>query len=154
MPLTGEEAPLNVSLPDGAFDEQTLTLLKDGHHAEAVRRAAQLFQIEVQRMADRPDLEGKTLLEQAFSEQRPLLVFGPLDTQLQKDRHQGFRSLVVGLHRAVRNVLTHDPNFRIERDEALAWLVFINLLTQWLRTAYRVDTAAEGDASESSDAPS
>lgn len=154
MPLTGEEAPLNVSLPDGAFDEQTLTLLKDGHHAEAVRRAAQLFEIEVQQMADRPDLEGKTLLEQAFSEQRPLLVFGPLDTQLQKDRHQGFRSLVVGLHRAVRNVLTHDPNFRIERDEALAWLVFINLLTQWLRTAYRVDTAAEGEETESPGASS
>ena len=152
MPLTEDEAPLSVSLPAGAFDEQTLKLLEDGHHAEAVRRAAQLFEIEVQRLADRPDLEGKTLLEQAFSEQRPLLVFGPLDTQLQKDWHQGFRSLVVGLHRAVRNILTHDPNLGIERDEALAWLTFINILTQWLRTTYRVDAAAKGDAGESSDA--
>ena len=152
MALSGEELSLRLSAEDAALDARTLALLSDGHTAEAVRRAAQLFEREVQRMADRPDLEGKTLLEQAFSEQRPLLVFGPLDTKLQKDRHQGFRSLVVGLHRAVRNVLTHDPEFTIEHDEAVAWLAFINVMTQWLRATYRADSEPETDLDAPSDA--
>lgn len=148
--MTGGEAPLQIALPDDAFDEQTLALLADGHYAEAVRRSAQLFEIEIQRMADRPDLEGKTLIDQAFSEQKPILVFGPLDTTARKDRHQGFRSLVVGLHRAIRNVLTHDPHVRLDHEEALAWLAFIHTLHQWLGTMYRADSSSEAEADEPS----
>lgn len=153
MPVTNDEAPLRISLPDDAFDEETLALLAHGHFSEAVRRSTQLFEIEVQRMADRPDLEGKALLEQAFSEQKPILVFGPLDTKAQKDRHQGFRSLVVGLHRAVRNVLTHDPRIRLDHEEALAWLAFIHTMNQWLSTMYRVDSTSEAESSSPPDPP-
>lgn len=151
MPVTNDEAPLRISLPDDAFDEETLALLAHGHFSEAVRRSAQLFELEVQRMADRPDLEGKTLLEQAFSEQKPILIFGPLDTMAQKDRHQGFRSLVVGLHRAVRNVLTHDPRIRLDHEEALAWLVFIHTMNRWLGTTYRADSTSDGELNDSLD---
>lgn len=151
MPVTNDDAPLRISLPDDAFDEETLALLAHGHFSEAVRRSAQLFELEVQRMADRPDLEGKTLLEQAFSEQKPILIFGPLDTMAQKDRHQGFRSLVVGLHRAVRNVLTHDPRIRLDHEEALAWLVFIHTMSRWLGTTYRADSTSDGELNDSLD---
>ena len=153
MPVTNDEAPLRISLPDDAFDEETLRMFRNGHFSEAVRRSAQLFEIEVQRIADRPDLEGKNLLEQAFSEQKPTLVFGPLDTMAQKDRHQGFRSLVVGLHRAVRNVLTHDLHQRLDREEALAWLAFIHTMNQWLSTMHRADSRSEAEANGSLDEP-
>ena len=151
MPVTNDEAPLRISLPDDAFDEEALRMFKNGHFADAVRRSAQFFENEVQRMADRPDLEGKTLLEQAFSEQKPILVFGPLDTMAQKDRHQGFRSLVVGLHRAVRNVLTHDLHQRLDREEALVWLAFIHTMNQWLSTMHRADSRSEAEANGSLD---
>ena len=119
-----------------------LELFVDGHYDEALRKAAQRFINRVQELTNREDLNGVALMNQTFSEDTPLLAFNERSTLVERDEHNGFRFLAVGLTQAVRNVLSHADQYGLDRVSALEWLMFVSAMHRRLDDSFQVvDTA-------------
>lgn len=120
-------------------------LIRDGHYGNAIREAAEQFLIRLQRLAEaseRADVQneqGRRLVNRLFAapeDREPVLVFNPLSTRVERDEHNGYRELALGMTQALRNVLTHDPERReMEPAEALEWLGFISAMHRRLDEA-------------------
>ena len=120
-------------------------LIRDGHYGNAIREAAEQFLIRLQRLAEaseRADIQneqGRRLVNRLFAapeDREPVLVFNPLWTRVERDEHNGYRELALGMTQALRNVLTHDPERReMEAAEALEWLGFISAMHRRLDQA-------------------
>lgn len=113
-------------------------LFADGHHDDAVRKAAQRFINRVQELANREDLDGVALMNKTFSEDAPLLAFNERTTLVERDEHNGFRFLAVGLAQAIRNVLTHSDHYGLEQVSAFEWLMFISAMHRRLDNSVQV----------------
>ncbi|MCY4649557.1 MAG: TIGR02391 family protein [bacterium] len=113
-------------------------LFRDGHYDDAVRKASQRFVNRVQELADRPDLDGVGLMNTSFSEKSPLLEFNDRENLKERDEHNGYRFLAVGLTQAVRNVLTHHDNYGLGAGSALEWLAFISAMHRRLDHAQQI----------------
>ena len=111
------------------------------HHDEAVRKASQRFANRVKELTNRPDLDGTALMEQAFSGQNPLLAFSDRENPIERDEHDGYRSLAVGLTRALRNVLSHSDSYGLDEVAALEWLIFISAMHRRLDQVQQVAAA-------------
>jgi len=120
-----------------------LGLFQDGHYDEAVRKASQRFVNRVKELANRPDLDGSGLIEHTFSANKPLLVFNDRKTLVERDEHDGYRFLAVGLTKALRNVLTHHDDYGLSEIEAWEWLIFINAMHRRLDQAEQVTTDSD-----------
>ena len=128
-------------------------LIRTGHYRNAVREAAEQFLVRLQHLAEqseRPDVQnehGSRLISRMFAraDAKPVLVFNSLATRAERDEHNGYRLLALGMTQALRNVLTHDPQ-RNELDpaEALEWLGFISAMHR------RLDDATPAAPSEPS----
>lgn len=134
------------SLFDGCHPELDIatSLVRDRYFDEAVRKASQRFMNRVRELADRPDLDGVGLLNKTFSEDAPLLSFSDRSTLVERDEHNGYRALAVGLAQAIRNVLSHDDNYGLTRLEALEWLAFISAMHRRLDQAEQIPQEQEG----------
>ena len=128
----------------------TADLFHSGFHSEAVRHASQELINEVGRLAGRNDLDGEDLMHHSFSEQDPLLVLSDRRTLTERDQHAGFRYLLAGMARFVRNVLTHDLDVELSQEEALETLAFLSLLRRTLHQA-RPAASATGPDSKAGD---
>ncbi len=113
-------------------------LFKDGHYDDAVRKASQRFVNRVQELADRPDLDGAGLMNNSFSEKSPLLECNDRETLIERDEHNGYRFLAVGLTQAIRNVVTHHDNYGLDAVPALEWLAFISAMHRRLDQAQQI----------------
>ena len=123
-------------------------LFSDGYLQEAVRKAAERFVNRVGEDANRPDLSGLSLINQAFSEQQPLLVFtDERDSLSDQNLHNGFRNLAAGLTVAVRNIYTHVDHVPVSEIEALEWLSFISAMHRRLDRVEQVVEPIEGATS-------
>ena len=118
--------------------ERALALFEDGHHDEAVRKASQRFINRVQEWVNRSDLDGVALLNKVFSSDAPLLVFNDRSTPIERDEHDGYRFLAVGLASALRNVVTHRDDYGLDHEAAWEWLVFISAMHRRLDQAQQV----------------
>ena len=129
-------------------------LYEAGFLQEAVRKAAERFSNRVAEKAEREDLTGQDLMNQAFSADKPVLVFGEeRSTTTARNWHDGYRSLAAGLSAGVRNVYTHIDNVQVDEIEALEWLAFISAMHRRLDRAFQYvpppsDPEAQADASE------
>ena len=93
------------------------------------------------REASQSDLDGVKLVNEAFSEQKPLLAFNFLQIDTEKSEHRGLRDLLRGAVEMVRNPMAHTPQTLWEwqnEDEAMAYLVFLSLLHGKLDKCWRV----------------
>lgn len=113
----------------------------DEYYDEAVRKASQRFANRAKELTNRPDLDGSALMEQAFSAQSPLLEFSDRGTMIERDEHDGYRFLAVGLTRALRNVLSHTDSYGLDQNSALEWLTFISAMHRRLDQAQQVTAA-------------
>ena len=107
-------------------------------------------------MADRSDLDGAALMNKAFSEDSPLLEFNDRESMIERDEHNGYRFLAVGLTHAVRNVLTHHDSYGLEALAAFEWLAFISAMHRRLDHAQQIpqpQSAPEGSATSPSRQP-
>jgi len=102
-------------------------LLQDNYfHAifEAVKGLAQ-------RIRDMASCEGDgaSLIDKAFSVERPLLAFNTLRSDTEKAEHKGFAQLLKGCFSAVRNPLAHEPKILWKgEDDAADYFTLISLL--------------------------
>lgn len=128
-------------------------LFADGHFQEAIRKAAERYVNRVAERADHPDAQnrqGKNLIEQVFSERSPILSLNShesLDewTLADRDEHNGYRFLGVGLILAVRNVLTHADDYEMTETEALEWMAFISAMHRRLDSAQQFVAMPEAE---------
>ena len=123
-------------------------LFRDGHYRVAVQMAAERFNIRVAELSERHDLTGGSLVNNVFSDSHPLLVFSETRSALsERDVHNGYRYLALGLTLGVRNVYTHDIRLEVSKTEALEWLAFISAMHRRLdrtsQTRAREAMAAE-----------
>lgn len=128
------------------------SLFRDGHHQDAVRKAAQRYINRVAELAaDDPgsrDRQGVDLINRVFSEDRPVLAFNPRLSLTERDDHNGYRFLGTGLTLAVRNVMTHTDDRGLTPTEALEWLAFISAMHRRLDGAQQVASQADTRAPE------
>ncbi len=117
------------------------SLYRDEYYDEAVRKASQRYANRAKELTNRPDLDGSALMEHAFSAQSPLLEFSDRGTLIERDEHDGYRFLAVGLTRALRNVLSHTDSYGLDEASALEWLTFISAMHRRLDQAQQVTTA-------------
>ena len=121
-------------------------LIRDGHYRNAIREASEQFLVRLKRLAEeseRPDVQGEDgsrLVGRMFAEPTarggPVLVFNELATATERDEHNGYRLLALGMTQALRNALTHDPTGpEIDPAEALEWLGFISAMHRRLDDA-------------------
>ncbi len=117
-------------------------LFRGGYAQEAVRKAAQRYINRVAELAtDDPgsrDRQGVDLINRVFSEDNPVLTFSSRETLPERDEHNGYRFLGVGLTLAIRNVMTHLDNHGLTETEALEWLAFISAMHRRLDSVQQV----------------
>lgn len=134
----------NLSLHDLHPETQLAHRLFEGHHLqEAVRKAAERYVNRVAELADHPDTQdrqGKGLIERVFSEASPILTLNSHEsledwTLIDRDEHNGYRFLGVGLALAIRNATTHADEYDLTEAEALEWMAFISAMHRRLDAA-------------------
>jgi uncharacterized protein (TIGR02391 family) len=100
------------------------------HHSDAILAACIALDKAVQAKAQRPNLNGKQLMDVAFTPNSPLVC-------LSQDRNEqmGFMLLYQGVIQAIRNHYAHNDS-AVEPARAMEWLGFISALF------YKLDEAA------------
>jgi uncharacterized protein (TIGR02391 family) len=80
------------------------------------------------RKRTRIDKDGAELVAEAFSLQRPLLVFSTLDNESGRNDQKGFIQILQGLYQGVRNPKAHSLAINPSQNVAAQYLVFSSLL--------------------------
>ena len=133
------------------------SLFEAGFLQEAVRKAAERFINRIAEKAEREDLIGRALVNHVFSAEKPVLVFSEERTSaVDRNWHDGYRSLAAGLSTGVRNVYTHLDSVPVDENEALEWLAFISAMHRRLDRAFQyvpppTDPSEAADASDPED---
>lgn len=126
-------------------------LLTDGHGADAVRRAAQRFINRVGALSDPESsddqLDGVPLIHAAFDQNAPLLTFSTRSTRVERNEHDGYRNLAIGLVLGLRNVVTHADEYPIDQREAFEWLAFISAMHRRLDDVDRMPRTSSDSTS-------
>lgn len=123
----------------------SIELYKDGHFDEAVRKASQRFLNRIQEGLGLPRQHGTPLIEKAFSSDNPLLAFNDRETPTERNEHNGFRHLGVGLALGLRNVLSHEDDYGLTATTALEWMAFISAMHRRLDEARQVTAEQPGN---------
>lgn len=109
----------------------------DGHHGQAVQRAATFLNAHVQDLVGRHDVSDSTLMAQVFSpsppeEGKPRLRWPGEDTNLTvKAMRAGTLQFAQGCFMAIRNPATHGTD-EANRQEALEQLAVLSTLARWI----------------------
>ena len=67
---------------------------------------------------------GAKLMREVFDTKNPLLRFSSLNTQSEKDEHEGYGHIYAGSMMGIRNPTTHEFQWIDDRETALECLVF------------------------------
>ena len=90
-------------------------------------------------------LDGVNLLKQSFERPKnglPKLVLNVLDSETERNEHDGFTNLLIGSFQMFRNPIAHTPRVKWQRDieDAVDCLTLISFLHVVLDGCYRVPT--------------
>ena len=151
--MTDPSEPLSVSVSFelSAVSEHAGNLYRDGYPREAVRHEAERLLRRIQAVLQRPDLDGQSLIQNAFNEGNPALTINERGTPLDHDEHAGFLYLTLGVTRGIRNVFTHDIEADVSVEDGAMWLWLLNRLHRQFDHAEAV--AASQDESRPASSP-
>ena len=110
---------------------EPLELFKNGHFNEAVRKATERFEVEIQDRTGSTDI-GKGLMSKTFKLNNPDIQLNNLSTENEKGIQEGFQFLTMGMMRAMRNIFSHGDEDQRPAEEAYEMLLFINWLFKQL----------------------
>lgn len=102
-------------------------LFIDGHYSQAIFESCKLLNNKVQEISGLT-IDGKTLMQQAFSPNNPKIKLNDLDTQSDKDEQEGFMHLFAGTMHGIRNPKGHEVINLKDPYKALDYLSFLSLL--------------------------
>lgn len=83
------------------------------------------------------DIDGANLINTVFSEKNPYLAINSLRTLSEKDEHNGFRFLILGVQTMFRNPISHEAkiNWEISGQDGLDILTTVSLIHRKLDQA-------------------
>lgn len=108
-------------------------LYLDGHYADAVVAAVKALNGLV-RLRSELELDGSTLMDQAFSPKNPKLKFNSLTSQSDLDEQRGYMMMFSGAVAGLRNPRAHDF-VNDDPEQALEFIAFVSLLAKLLDRA-------------------
>lgn len=115
-------------ITDAPLKQATRKLFKDGHYSDAVGKACTVLSTTVKKKSGISDRDGVSLMNHAFGEQAPLLAITSRKSDVEKDEHNGYRSIFAGAMLGIRNPRHHAADVSDEPDVALEMLVLVNHL--------------------------
>jgi uncharacterized protein (TIGR02391 family) len=110
---------------------EPLSLFKNGHFNEAVRRASERFEALVQKKTGLKEI-GKGLMGRAFSGPTPMIRLNALSTENEKSFQEGYMHLAMGMMGSIRNIFSHGDENARSPEECYEMLLYINWLFRHL----------------------
>jgi uncharacterized protein (TIGR02391 family) len=108
--------------------------LESGHPEVAIFEAFKAINNRVKVMTGL-ELDGSSLMGEAFKDDDPPIVLADLSTETGKNIQAGFRFLFMGAVRGIRNPDAHELFTALDAEEALETLAFASLLMRRLDDA-------------------
>jgi len=106
-------------------------LYLDGHYSSAIFEAYKAV-VNAVRQVSGLHVDGKPLMDQAFSVNKPIIYLNDQKTQSDKDEQLGFMLLYGGATLGIRNPKAHDNVVQNDPRRALEYLSFASLLMERL----------------------
>lgn len=106
---------------------EPLELYKNGHFNEAVRKAAEKFEVYIQEATGLHE-HGQPLMSKVFKIDKPIIKLNNLNTENEKNIQQGFQFMTMGMMQAIRNVFSHGDEDMRSPEECYEMLMFLNWL--------------------------
>ena len=113
---------------------EPLQLFRGGHFNEAVRKAAERFEVKVQAQSGRTEI-GKDLMGKAFKRDAPIIALNALATDNEKGIQEGYMFMTMGMMQAIRNIFSHGDEDQRSPEECFEMLLFLNWLFRHLPPA-------------------
>lgn len=136
--ITGRAAPtMDADALHPLIWDAASKLWNDGHHGQAVQRAATFLNAHVQDLVGRHDISDSQLMAQVFSpnapeESRPRLRWpGEDSNQTVRAMRSGMLHFSQGCYLAIRNPTTHGTE-ETGRQEGLEHLAVLSTLARWI----------------------
>lgn len=106
------------------------------NHFHAVFEAIKGLNSRIKEMSGL-DIDGVNLINTVFSEKAPYLAINSLRSQSEKDEHNGFRYLILGVQTMFRNPISHEAkiNWEISGQDGLDILTTVSLIHRKLDQA-------------------
>jgi len=120
-----------------AIRDATRKLFVDRHYARAVEEAYKCLNNVVKDKSGLP-IDGRDLMNQAFSEKNPILKLNNLKTTSHRDEQIGYMLIFGGCMMGIRNPRAHDHKKVDSPEAALEMLVWSNHLMRIMDRAKRV----------------
>lgn len=129
---TPKPAAINVSTLHPLIQEYCTGLFHSRHYSDAILTAYKVVFNQIKVISGVNDLDGKKLVEKAFSLENPIIKLNPLENQSDKDEQQGFMLLFSGAAVGIRNPKAHDLVVQTDKLKTLSYLAFASLLLERL----------------------
>lgn len=110
------------------IDRVSRATFEDGHYAEAIRNAFKEVIVTAREVSGLRDLDGKKLMDRAFSVTSPKIKLNNLVTQSEKDEQQSFLLMFGGAALGIRNPKAQDAVQQNDPYQALEYLSIASLL--------------------------
>ena len=110
------------------IDRVSRATFEDGHYAEAIRNAFKEVIVTAREVSGLRDLDGKKLMDQAFSVTNPKIKLNNLVTQSEKDEQQSFLLMFGGAALGIRSPKAQDTVQQNDPYQALEYLSIASLL--------------------------
>lgn len=104
----------------------------NGQYSDAILAAYKVVLSEIKDITQIYNLDGKKLVEKAFSLEAPIIKLNALATQSDKDEQVGFMLLFSGAAIGIRNPKAHDLVEQDDKYKTLYYLAFASLLLERL----------------------
>lgn len=124
-----EEADGFLRLLHPAIVESSLAQFRMGHLRDSVLNAYVALGDLIRERTGLPQ-DGKALVEQALSPQKPILILSTLETESGRNDQVGFMQIISGAFVGVRNPKAHSLANDLDPIKAAQYLVFASLLAR------------------------
>ncbi len=141
--LTSKESTnqYDIIVTNKALRKKTEKLFKDGHHARAVEEAYKLIDNLVKNKAglQSTDLTGSKLMQNVFSQNKPLLKLNEGATASEQNEQTGYMQILSGCMTGIRNPRAHESDWEDTEQRAIELLTFANHLIERIYLSEKTD---------------
>ena len=107
-------------------------LFADGHYSSAVENAFKCLNNAVKEKAGLTQLDGDSLMRQAFSANSPILRLNSFQSQSDQNEQRGYMDIFSGVMSGIRNPRAHEHEIMDDPDVALEMIIIANHLMRKL----------------------